>query len=278
VTTRRLAILVLAAPESDVDLARSKIAIDRLIDPSIDAERTLAQLDAMASQVRSMVPASASKHDVVVALQTYLYVAGPWNGGQPFRYDLDDPYGKIVKNKLLATYLATRRGNCVSMPLLFIVLGQKLGLDVTAAEAPEHVFVKFRDEQGRLFNIEATSGGFKADAGYEKDLPMSPQALASGIRMDLAQLSPEYVTELAAHHVGGRLKVAPEHTSDAVLGLMKKPSIANFDVFAEQYKEASKAAGKPKQFLVPYFIAGHPGSGLPEMIDLGAWRRPFAVQ
>lgn len=107
--------------------------------------------------------------------------------------------------------------------------------------------------------------------------------VASGIRMDLAQLSPEYVQELAAHHVGGRLKVAPEHASPEVLGLMKKPSIENFDTFAEQYREASKAAGKPKQFLVPYFIAGHPGSGLAEMIDLAVYLkrtgyRPDQVQ
>jgi radical SAM superfamily enzyme YgiQ (UPF0313 family) len=107
--------------------------------------------------------------------------------------------------------------------------------------------------------------------------------VASGIRMDLAQLSPEYVQELAAHHVGGRLKVAPEHTSDTVLSLMKKPSIENFDTFAEQYKEASKAAGKPKQFLVPYFISGHPGSDLNEMIDLAVYLkrngyRPDQVQ
>src|SRR5262249_30046954 len=68
---------------------------------------------------------------------------------------------------------------------------------------------------------------------------------SSGIRMDLAQLSPEYVKELAAHHVGGRLKVAPEHTSADVLALMKKPSIDNFDVFAQQFKEASREAGRP---------------------------------
>jgi len=107
--------------------------------------------------------------------------------------------------------------------------------------------------------------------------------VASGIRMDLAQLSPEYVQELATHHVGGRLKVAPEHTSDAVLGLMKKPSIANFDAFAKEYTKASKAAGKPKQYLVPYFISAHPGSGLAEMIDLAVYLkrngyRPDQVQ
>ncbi len=107
--------------------------------------------------------------------------------------------------------------------------------------------------------------------------------VSSGIRMDLAQLSPEYVGELAAHHTGGRLKVAPEHTNPEVLGLMKKPSIDNFGVFAEQFRQASAAAGKPKQGIVPYFIASHPGSGLAEMIDLALYLkrngyRPDQVQ
>jgi uncharacterized radical SAM protein YgiQ len=107
--------------------------------------------------------------------------------------------------------------------------------------------------------------------------------VASGIRMDLAQLSPEYVRELAAHHVGGRLKVAPEHTCPQVLEVMKKPSIDNFGTFAEKYQEASAAAGKPKQQLVPYFIASHPGSDLNAMIDLALYLkrngyRPDQVQ
>jgi uncharacterized radical SAM protein YgiQ len=107
--------------------------------------------------------------------------------------------------------------------------------------------------------------------------------VSSGIRMDLAQLSPEYVAELAAHHTGGRLKVAPEHTSPKVLALMKKPAIDNFGTFAGQYKEASAAGGKPKQQIVPYFIASHPGSDLAEMIDLALYLkrngyRPDQVQ
>jgi len=95
--------------------------------------------------------------------------------------------------------------------------------------------------------------------------------VSSGIRMDLAQLSNEYVNELAAHHVGGRLKVAPEHTDSNVLALMKKPDIDNFGKFARKFKKASEKAGKPKQFLVPYFIASHPGSDLNAMIDLAVY-------
>jgi uncharacterized radical SAM protein YgiQ len=107
--------------------------------------------------------------------------------------------------------------------------------------------------------------------------------VASGIRMDLAQLSPEYMRELAEHHVGGHLKVAPEHTDPNVLETMKKPGIDNFRTFAADFKEASRDAGKPKQYLVPYFIASHPGSDLHAMIDLALFLkrngyRPDQVQ
>ncbi len=107
--------------------------------------------------------------------------------------------------------------------------------------------------------------------------------VASGIRMDLAQLSPEYMRELAAHHVGGHLKVAPEHTDPHVLSLMKKPENDNFESFARDFKKASQQAGKPKQYLVPYYIASHPGSDLHAMIDLAVFLkrngyRPDQVQ
>ncbi len=107
--------------------------------------------------------------------------------------------------------------------------------------------------------------------------------VASGIRMDLAQRSPTYLGELAAHHVGGHLKVAPEHTDPRVLQLMKKPGCGNFQSFARAFRQASRAAGKPKQYLVPYYIAGHPGSDLPAMIDLAVFLkrhgyRPDQVQ
>jgi len=107
--------------------------------------------------------------------------------------------------------------------------------------------------------------------------------VSSGIRMDLAQLSSEYLQELAAHHTGGRLKVAPEHTSPKVLELMKKPSIDNFGRFAGRFRRASAAAGKPRQQIVPYFIASHPGCDLNDMIDLALYLkrngyRPDQVQ
>jgi uncharacterized radical SAM protein YgiQ len=107
--------------------------------------------------------------------------------------------------------------------------------------------------------------------------------VASGIRMDLAQLQPEYLRDLAAHHVGGHLKVAPEHTDSHVLELMKKPANVNFEGFATAFKKASQQAGKPKQSIVPYYIASHPGSDLHAMIELAVFLkrngyRPDQVQ
>src|SRR6185295_17938354 len=107
--------------------------------------------------------------------------------------------------------------------------------------------------------------------------------VASGIRMDLAQRDPEYMKELTAHHVGGHLKVAPEHTDSHVLDLMKKPANVDFEGFAAKFKKASKEAGKPKQYIVPYYIASHPGSDLHAMIDLAIFLkrngyRPDQVQ
>ncbi|NBX93376.1 MAG: YgiQ family radical SAM protein [Proteobacteria bacterium] len=92
--------------------------------------------------------------------------------------------------------------------------------------------------------------------------------VASGIRMDLAQLSEEYMNELAAHHVGGLLKVAPEHSEKEVLNLMKKPDAENFETFSTEFRKATEKAGKPKQYIVPYFIASHPGSSVESMIEL----------
>ncbi len=106
--------------------------------------------------------------------------------------------------------------------------------------------------------------------------------VASGIRMDLARRDPVYMRELAEHHVGGYLKIAPEHTDPETLRLMKKPGVEDFTEFDREFKRASQAAGK-KQYLIPYFIASHPGSGLDAMIDLALFLkrnhyRPDQVQ
>lgn len=106
--------------------------------------------------------------------------------------------------------------------------------------------------------------------------------VASGVRYDLAERSPEFVRVLAQHHTGGQLSVAPEHNSDDVLDKMKKPSISSYERFAEAFCQASEDAGK-EQYLVPYFISGHPGATLKDAVELALYlktrgMRPRQVQ
>jgi uncharacterized radical SAM protein YgiQ len=94
--------------------------------------------------------------------------------------------------------------------------------------------------------------------------------IGSGLRYDLAVRSPEYVKELVAHHVGGYLKIAPEHTEPGPLAKMMKPGIDSYDRFKRLFDQASKAAGK-EQYLIPYFIAAHPGTTDEDMLELALW-------
>jgi len=94
--------------------------------------------------------------------------------------------------------------------------------------------------------------------------------VASGVRMDLARLSPEYMHELTTHHVGGHLKVAQEHADSTTLAVMKRPKPETFQDFDRKFKAESKKAGKD-QYLIPYFISAHPGSDLKAMIDLAVF-------
>jgi len=94
--------------------------------------------------------------------------------------------------------------------------------------------------------------------------------VASGVRYDLAMESPEYVKELVSHHVGGYLKIAPEHTETGPLSKMMKPGMGAYYRFKELFEKYSQAAGK-EQYLIPYFIAAHPGTTDEDMLNLALW-------
>ncbi|MBP9035366.1 MAG: YgiQ family radical SAM protein [Pseudomonadales bacterium] len=104
-----------------------------------------------------------------------------------------------------------------------------------------------------------------------RELPGVKKVLiGSGLRYDLAVRSPEYVKELAQHHVGGYLKIAPEHTEEGPLSKMMKPGIGTYERFKEMFDRFSREAGK-EQYLIPYFIAAHPGTREEDMLNLALW-------
>jgi len=116
-------------------------------------------------------------------------------------------------------------------------------------------------DHGPLIKIYRRARGLK---GIKKIL------IGSGLRYDLAVKSPEYVKELVQHHVGGYLKIAPEHTEQGPLSKMMKPGIGSYDRFKRMFEQYSAEAGK-KQYLIPYFIAAHPGTRDEDMMNLAVW-------
>ena len=109
--------------------------------------------------------------------------------------------------------------------------------------------------------------------GYRKarELPGVKRILiASGLRYDIAVETPEYVKELVSHHVGGYLKIAPEHTEQGPLSKMMKPGMGTYDRFKAMFDKYSKEAGK-EHYLIPYFIAAHPGTTDEDMLNLALW-------
>ncbi|MEW9623211.1 transglutaminase family protein [Rhodanobacter geophilus] len=168
-------------PDGHVDYTLVQIAIERAANPTFDAKAFNATLDHWVAVVRARVPKDAPPTTVMTALGQVIYQSGPWNDHHPFSYDLDDPFGKIYQNKLVSTYLRTRKGNCVSMPTLLMILGQKLGLTMTLSQAPEHEFARLQDVNGRWFNIEGTSPASWPDSVYIHEMNITQKQIDSGI-------------------------------------------------------------------------------------------------
>jgi len=145
----------------------------------------------------------------------------------------------------------------------------RLGCSIPKAEAtcrrPSCVFPKICDKLNtdHVHTIDLYREARKVK-GVKKVL------IASGVRYDLAIESPEYVRELVTHHVGGYLKIAPEHTEKGPLDLMMKPGMGTYDRFKSMFEKYSQEAGK-KQYLIPYFISAHPGTEDEDMLNLAMW-------
>jgi regulator of sirC expression with transglutaminase-like and TPR domain len=175
---------ILSASDNQLDYGHAKLALDRMISPSIDAANTLAEVERLATNAMALAGSDATDATKLSALRRVIYSSGAWNDNRPFSYDQADPLGLDVRNKLLSTYLQTRRGNCVSMPILFLLVGERMGLNLSLAMAPLHLFVRYTDPAGREMNLETTSGGHPArTVYYRQQAPMSDRSIESGLYM-----------------------------------------------------------------------------------------------
>lgn len=175
---------ILARPDGELDYKRAKLEIDRIVDPSLDSAGAAAEIAGLAAAATGLVDPAGGANARLAAVRRVIHEAGPWNYGRPFAYDHGDPLGQSPRSRLLPVYLATRLGNCVSMPILFLILAERLDLDVALATAPLHVFVRWRDESGGTLNLETTSGAHPArDSWIRQNFPMTDRALANGLYM-----------------------------------------------------------------------------------------------
>jgi regulator of sirC expression with transglutaminase-like and TPR domain len=233
-TTLAEKVELLFAP--DRDLADVKLTLDAMVDPSTDVDATRRAIDDLSSSLKLLEVDAHTSLEKLAVLKRFYYESGPWNNNQPFAYDMADPLGKNPANRLMAKYILSRQGNCVTMPILFMILGQRIGLDMTLAEAPLHLFVKFKDDAGRELNLETTSGaGFTRDVWYRKSLPMTDKAVSSGIY--LKALSRDQVVAVMATSLVERClrsnqpedaitvaQVILRHHPDSALTLVKRGS------------------------------------------------------
>lgn len=176
------AVRALLSRAGEADYAQAKLALDAAVDPSLDLAWARRELHRLTEAARALAGPEADEEARFHALPRLLHEAGPWNEHRPFAYDHSDPLGGSIRNKLLPVYLERRLGNCVSMPILFLILGERLGLDLSLAAAPLHILLRWRHPRGFTLNIETTSGATPArDAWLRQSFPMSDLALSNGI-------------------------------------------------------------------------------------------------
>lgn len=197
---------LLGQSDEDLDFAPAAAAVDRIVDPAANPAATFVQVNRLAEAARHIAGPIPSEERTLSAIRTVLHRPGPWNGGRPFFYD----HGAYRSPglKLIANYLRTRRGNCVSMPILFLILADRLGIDIGLALAPSHLFVRLKDGGGREINLEATSDALPArDAWLRQERGINDRSIASGLylrklsrRESVAAMALTVVEYLMAEH------------------------------------------------------------------------------
>ncbi len=217
-------------PASEISLLQTLLTFEKIVDPTVDINQVAKSINGIIDEIKKIAPSTADPLVLIPIISKYLYEGGYWNGNEKYSYDFNDPLGTKLSNKLISNYIKTKRGNCVSMPMLYLVLADKLGLDATLAHAPLHNYVKIRDEiRGVIYSIEATHvGQISLDEYYRNVLNVSPSAIKNGVF--LAPLSRKQVIgSMATIIVESLLKRQQWETAMGVCHLILKqhPQYAN---------------------------------------------------
>lgn len=166
---------LLSLPEKKIDIGTASLILAKEIYPNLDIKVYSAKIDAMVEGVRIITKGSTNPDYRIRVLNTYLYkIAG-------IKYDLSDPYAEKLENRYLNGILDTKKGSCVTMPLLYLTIAQRLGYPVYPVGLPWHLILRYADSKLKMQNIEATGGGgYVSDEEYIQVLQISDRSIKSG--------------------------------------------------------------------------------------------------
>jgi regulator of sirC expression with transglutaminase-like and TPR domain len=173
-------------PEEKIDIGLWALIIAKEFDPTVDVCAYSHQLDCFIHEIRLMLANRVTDRDEFAAVRMFIYDGGIWNGQHPFEYDLNDPLGTNLSHQLLSSYIDTKKGNCISMPTLFLALMQRLdrSVPIYAISAPLHLFCRIKDRQtGDVWNFEATNGTVARNVWYIEKMNIPQKGIESGIYM-----------------------------------------------------------------------------------------------
>lgn len=176
---------LLSSDVASIDLTKSKLVIDNLVDPTVNIEAQNIELEAIATTLLSQMGAMDDAVSKIDVIRSYIYKSGHLNNDQKYNYDFEDPNGRLAASKTLKKYMVTRKGNCVNMPIFFLALAEKMSVDLNITTAPRHIFIQFDNPTtGKVEHLEATSGGQPQRIVWQRQImPMTDTAIKHGMYM-----------------------------------------------------------------------------------------------
>ncbi len=176
---------ILAMPEDSIDIGLTDLVLAKDFYPDLKIKSFLYTFSYMAHRFNYFFGQFTDPDQRIRALNTFIYRKGYWNDSISFHYDDNDLHVTKLSNKFINGYIATKKGSCITMPMLYVILGERLGFPIYASRLPYHFFVRYLPEQEiPKFheNVEATNGGsYVSNKRYQKDLLVPDKAIKNGV-------------------------------------------------------------------------------------------------
>lgn len=175
---------IIELPESEIDIGLACLVLAKEVYPEIEIDTYLRMLDIMAYNISIIAKGCKAPEARIGAINTYLYKNGRWNDFQKFEYDLSDLPAVEKKNNFINGYLDSKTGSCITMPMLYAILGQRLNYPIYIVDSPKHFFCRYVDEDFKENNIESTvNGGFTDDSEYIESAGINAKSIKNGVYM-----------------------------------------------------------------------------------------------